>query len=73
MIRIKDGDVIKFKYTNWKGKTSIRNVIVTGLIYGSNDWHKEVQLFVEGYDLDKKENRTYAVKDISDLKLIKKG
>ena len=59
---------VEFTYTNWKGETKQRRAVLTCLWWGSNEWHKEPQLLVYGYDLDKKAPRTYAVKDISELK-----
>ena len=59
---------VEFTYTNWKGETKQRRAVFTTLFWGSNEWHKEPQLLIYGYDLDKRASRTYAVKDISDLK-----
>jgi len=59
---------VEFTYTNWKGETKQRKAVFTTLFWGSNEWHKEPQFLIYGYDLDKRASRTYAVKDISDLK-----
>jgi hypothetical protein len=59
---------VEFTYTNWKGETKQRRAVFTLLQWGSNEWHKEPQLLVYGYDLDKKAPRTYALRDISDIK-----
>jgi len=58
---------VEFTYTNWKGETKQRKAVFTTLFWGSNEWHKDPQLLIYGYDLDKKAPRTYAVKDISNL------
>lgn len=61
---------VEFTYTNWKGKTAIRRAIFTSLYWGSNEYHTEPQFLVHGYDLDKKAPRTYALRDISNLKNV---
>lgn len=69
MLSVKVGDMIDFTYTNWKGETSPRKAIVEEFIYGSNEWHKEPQFLIKGFDLDKESMRTFAAKDILDLKV----
>ena len=58
-----------FKYKNWEGKTSIRRAIPKRIYFGKNQWHKEEQWLLEAMDIDKKEIRFFAVKDI--LKFFK--
>lgn len=67
---LKKGDVISFKYKNWKGETSIRNVIFKGLSYGNNKYHIDDQFLMNGFDLEKLADRTYAVKDISEFNYL---
>lgn len=64
---------ISFTYTNWKGETKERRAVFTLLQWGCNEWHKEPQLLIYGYDLDKKAPRTYAAKDISNVKRLRDG
>ena len=61
---------IEFTYTNWKGETKERRAVLSSLWWGSNEWHPEPQLLAHGYDLDKKAQRTYAIKDMSNVRLI---
>jgi hypothetical protein len=61
---------VSFTYTNWKGKISQRKAVMTRIIFGCNEWHPEPQFLIEGYDIDKGAGRTYALKDISDLKAL---
>jgi hypothetical protein len=61
---------VQFTYTNWKGVTSRRKAIFWELQFGKTDYHPEEQLLVCGFDVDKQARRTYAVKDISDLRPI---
>lgn len=60
---------VTFTYTNWKGKTSVQRALFTSLQVGSTEFHPEPQLLVYGYDLDKKALRTYAIKDITNLRV----
>jgi len=62
------GIEMHFTYTNWKGKTGQRRAIFSALWFGTTEYHPEAQLLLHGYDLDKQAPRTYAVKDIVDLK-----
>jgi len=61
---------VTFTYTNWKGETKQRRAVMQSLYWGSNDYHKESQWLVEGYDMDKEAVRTYALRDISDVRPI---
>ena len=55
---------IKILYTNWKGKTKIRQIIPKELVFTSNEWHKEEQWCLVAFDLEKEADRTFACKDI---------
>ncbi len=56
--------VIRILYTNWHGKTAIRNIIPKEIIFTSNEWHKEEQWCLLAFDVDKQADRTFACKDI---------
>lgn len=64
------GRPIEFTYTNWKGKTKQRRATPCRLFWGSNEWHKEPQLLLEAHDLDKEALRTFAIKDMSEIKPV---
>ena len=59
-----DEQEVKIVYTNWKGETSIRRIIPQKISFGNNEWHKIPQWLLEAYDLDKKDVRHFALKDI---------
>ena len=65
-----DGKTVQFTYTNWKGKTATRTVRPIELKFGSTIWHKKPQYLLSAYDLDRKENRCFALSDISNWKQI---
>ena len=62
---------IQFDYVNWKGKKSARNAEPVEIIYASNDYHPEKQWLLVAIDLDKGESRTFAMKDMSNVKYRK--
>ncbi len=55
---------ISFKYKNHKGQISQRRILPGKVYYGSTEFHPHPQLLMEGFDLDKKEDRTFALRDI---------
>ena len=55
---------VKILYTNWKGETSIRKILPKEIVFGSNQWHKEEQWLLVAYDIGKKADRSFALKDI---------
>lgn len=59
--------VIKFKYKNWKGKTSDRTAEVKRIYKGTTKYHPEPQLLIEAFDYEKNEERTFAIRDILDI------
>lgn len=59
----KASDPVKFKYTNHRGETAIRTVKIGTLIFGVNQYHKEPQWHIRGWDVDKLAVRSFALKD----------
>lgn len=57
-------EYIEFKYKNWKGEISDRKVIPGKVYFGSTEFHPVPQLLMEGFDIDKQEQRTFALRDI---------
>jgi hypothetical protein len=67
---VKEGNVIIFMYTNWKGVLSKRKAIIKGFFIGKTDFHTDYQFFIKAIDLDKLEERDFAVNDISALQVV---
>ena len=62
-----DQDVLTlFKYKNWKGKVSDRNIHGDSIkiYYGNVEWHDGSQWLMEAFDIDKNDIRHFALKDI---------
>ena len=56
--------IVKIIYTNYKGETAERTIIPLELWFGSTEYHKEEQWLLKAFDLEKKAERNFAVKDI---------
>jgi len=39
-------------YTNWRGETSVRRVILGALRFGTTEWHQEPTWLISAFDLD---------------------
>ena len=57
---------VGFHYKNHRGEVGYRVVIpvAPGLVFGSSEWHREPQYLLTAYDLEKRAQRTFAMKDI---------
>lgn len=64
---IRSGKEIKFYYCNWRGKTALRTIIPIKLWYGSTKWHPEKQWFIRATDVEKGEERDFALLDMKFL------
>lgn len=68
LVAVGESREVIFLYTNWKGETATRRAVFTRLFWGSNEWHSDRQLLIDGYDCEKGAFRTFAAKDISDVR-----
>jgi hypothetical protein len=55
---------LKFLYKNWKGETREREVEPINVWYGKTEFHTEEQLFLKAKELEKNEERDFALLDI---------
>ena len=55
---------LQFQYKNWLGKVSIRTVIPYEIWFGSTEFHKKEQYLLRAFDMDKKAERNFALKDV---------
>jgi hypothetical protein len=58
---------ITFTYTNWRGETSTRTATPYRMRFGTSEWHKEPQALMLAYDYEKKAEREFAIRDMSDV------
>lgn len=59
-----DSQSLVFEYTNWQKLTGIRKVKPLEIWYGKTEWHPQKQWFLRAVDLEKNEERNFALKDI---------
>lgn len=60
----KENPPLVFKYTNWEGKTAVRKIQPIEIWYGKTEWHPEEQWLLKAIDIEKNEERDFALKDI---------
>lgn len=53
--------VVTVDYTNWKGERSTRRIQPIRMLWGSNKWHTEPQWLLVAIDLDKGDERVFAM------------
>lgn len=61
---MKENKTVKILYTNWKGETRERSIIPISIEYKSTEWHKEKQWILKALDIEKNEQRGFAIADI---------
>ena len=64
---VKNGDagaVINIRYTNHRRETAYRRIRPIRIWYGSTPWHSGDQWFLDAFDLEKNEERSFAMIDI---------
>ncbi|MCD1645211.1 hypothetical protein [Aurantimonas coralicida] len=57
--------VLKFFYTNWRGETAERTVMPQSIYFGSTRWHPEPQWLLRALDMNRLEDRDFALAGIS--------
>lgn len=45
-------ETINVSYTNWRGETSVRRVLLGHVRFGTSEWHKEPTWLINVFDLD---------------------
>lgn len=51
-------------YTNYRGETTIRQIVPKRIWFGKTDWHPEEQWLLDAFDVGKDADRQFALKDI---------
>lgn len=55
---------VRILYTNYRGETSLRTIIPIKIWYGSTNWHPDPQWLLDARDIEKRADRSFALKDI---------
>ena len=58
--------VVTIRYTNYRGKTADRRIVPRQIRFASTDWHPETQWLLDAYDLDREDERSFAMRDIAE-------
>ena len=54
---------LRFAYTNYRGEQSVREAIPKRFWHGSTQFHPEDQWIMTAWDIDKKQDRDFALSD----------
>lgn len=53
-------------YTNYKNKTNTRFIRPTCVYWGMSPWHQDPQILIDGFDTERKVDRTFALSGFKD-------
>lgn len=56
--------VVTIVYTNYRGETGERKIVPKKIWFGATEYHPEEQWLLEALDVEKNEERNFAMKDI---------
>lgn len=56
--------IVVIDYTNHRGERSERRILPSAIRYAEAEWHPGEQWLMDAFDLEKKADRTFAMKDI---------
>lgn len=56
--------VVRICYTNYRGETTIREIVPKAIHFGSTEWHPDAQWILTAYDVAKQADRGFAIRDI---------
>jgi hypothetical protein len=55
------GEVVRFRYVNWRGHASVREARAKAMRFGSSEYHRTPQWLMLGHCLDRGEDREFAM------------
>jgi len=55
---------VRILYTNWKDETKHRTIIPKRIFWGKTEYHPDEQWLLEAWDIEKRDDRVFAMKDI---------
>jgi predicted DNA-binding transcriptional regulator YafY len=56
--------IVQIVYTNYRGETMVRNIVPKEFKFGVSEWYPVPQYYVVAYDLEKKADRYFVMKNI---------
>ena len=67
-VQLTAGAQIEFDYLNWRGETGHRRVEVSHAWYGATKWHPEPGWLLTAIDMEKREQREFAMRDMKEVR-----
>ncbi len=64
LFTVEPNKTIRVEYTNWRNETAVRTIVPISLRWGSTEWHTEEQWLLKVWDVERKDYREYALRDI---------
>lgn len=62
---------VDIDYTNYRGERAVRRIIPVEMTFSASlPWHSEVQWTLLALDVEKREHRSFAMKDIHSWKVV---
>lgn len=68
---MKKEQTVEILYTNWKGETRKRAILPISIEFKATEWHKEEQWILNAFDIEKGEDRSFAMADIKEWNVQK--
>jgi predicted DNA-binding transcriptional regulator YafY len=57
---------VEIRYTNHRGKTSLRQIEPARIWFGTSHWHEGAQWFLDAFDVGKGDFRSFALRSITE-------
>ncbi|HSX41972.1 MAG TPA: hypothetical protein VLE93_01330 [Candidatus Saccharimonadales bacterium] len=58
-------EIVEITYSNYRGETGTRQIIPKKIWFGATEYHPDEQWLLDAFDVTKKADRTFALKDIT--------
>ena len=65
--------IVTIRYTNHRGETADRRIVPRALLWGQTEWHPEEQWLLEAFDLERKAYRHFAMANVHEWRVDKRG
>jgi predicted DNA-binding transcriptional regulator YafY len=65
--------VVRILYTNYRNETSVRTILPQRIWFGATPWHKEPQWLLDALDVEKGEQRSFALADVRSWQAVEEA
>lgn len=63
-LEVNETPTVSILYVNYKGERALRTIVPNRMWFGTTLWHPAEQWFLDAFDVDKQESRTFALADV---------